>query len=247
MPINRRSFLWQAGGGFASLALLDLLSRDAKAATASPLAAKPPHFPVKAKHCVFLFMNGAPSHIDTFDPKPDAPVQIRGEFGTIATRTPGLRLCEHLPALAALSDRYSLIRSMTQSQREHEPCSHMMLAGLDKTPPGATERANRATDWPNLGSVLAYARPSPPEIPTAIVLPTKLTFMGYSFPGQNAGFLGARYDPWHLEGDPSAPDFRPPALSLPEGLSLSRVGTRSNLLATVEANLGCRFSSSDSM
>src|SRR5438045_1351337 len=70
MPTNRRTFLWEAGGGFASLALLDLLSRDAQGSTASPLAAKPPHFPAKAKHCVFLFMNGAPSHIDTFDPKP---------------------------------------------------------------------------------------------------------------------------------------------------------------------------------
>src|SRR5947207_8395447 len=72
MPINRtrRDFLWQAGGGFASLALLDLLSRDLGAATSSPLAAKPQHFPAKAKHCVFLFMNGAPSHVDTFDYKP---------------------------------------------------------------------------------------------------------------------------------------------------------------------------------
>src|SRR5580765_4815146 len=70
MPTNRRSFLWQAGGGFASLALIDLLSRDAKAASVSPLAAKPPHFAAKAKHVVFLFMNGAPSHVDTFDPKP---------------------------------------------------------------------------------------------------------------------------------------------------------------------------------
>ena len=71
MPIStRRDFLWRAGGGFASLALIDLLSRDLKGASTSPLAAKAPHFPAKAKHCIFLFMNGAPSHIDTFDPKP---------------------------------------------------------------------------------------------------------------------------------------------------------------------------------
>src|ERR1700682_2532598 len=67
---TRREFLWEVGGGFAGLALIDLLSRDAKAASIHPLAPKPPHFPAKAKHVVFLFMNGAPSHIDTFDPKP---------------------------------------------------------------------------------------------------------------------------------------------------------------------------------
>src|SRR5512132_4322866 len=67
---TRREFLWEVGGGFAGLALIDLLSRDAKAASGNPLAAKPPHFAAKAKHVVFLFMNGAPSHVDTFDPKP---------------------------------------------------------------------------------------------------------------------------------------------------------------------------------
>ena len=92
-----------------------------------------------------------------------------------------------------------------------------MLAGLPKSPPGATERANRATDWPNLGSVLAYARPSPPDLPTAVVLPTKLTFDGYSFPGQNAGFLGAQYDPWHLEGDPNDPELPAPVARPPRG------------------------------
>src|SRR5689334_17761288 len=70
-PRTRREWLCQMGGGFASLALIDLLSRDARAAAVNPLAPKPPHFPAKAKHAVFLFMNGAPSHVDTFDPKPE--------------------------------------------------------------------------------------------------------------------------------------------------------------------------------
>jgi hypothetical protein len=184
---------------------------------------------------ILAFCPGAPSHIDTWDPKPEAPAQVRGEFSSIATRTPGLRVTEHLPALALLSDRFSLIRSMTHGEREHEPGSHAMLAGLPRAPANASERANRSTDWPNLGSVFAYARPAPPDLPTAVVLPTKLTFEGYSFPGQNAGFLGARYDPWHIEGDPNDPGFQPPSLDLPEGLSLSRVGGRNNLLAEVDA------------
>jgi hypothetical protein len=162
-------------------------------------------------------------------------VQIRGEFGTIETRTPGLRVCEHLPLLAALSDKYTLIRSMTHGQREHEPGSHVLLAGLDRPPSGSTERANRAVDWPNLGSVVAYTRPSPKDLPTAVVLPTKLTFDGYSFPGQNAGFLGAEYDPWHLEGDPNKPGFGPEDMALPDGLSLRRIGSRSSWLSEVES------------
>ena len=224
--LSRRAWLRAGGVGLWGLGLSDLLRARAEADGPGR----------RPRSVILAFCPGAPSHIDTWDPKPDAPAQIRGEFATIATRTPGLRVCEHLPKLAALSDRFSLIRSMTHGEREHEPGSHAMLAGLPKSPPGATERANRATDWPNLGSVLAYARPSPPEIPTAVALPTKLTFNGYSFPGQNAGFLGAKYDPWHLEGDPSDPSFRPPALDLPEGLNLTRVGSRAGLLAEVEAH-----------
>src|SRR6058998_3209671 len=133
MPINRRSFLWQAGGGFASLALLDLLSRDAKAATTSPLAAKPPHFPVKAKHCVFLFMNGAPSHIDTFDPKPALTrfngTSYKGDLTVGSNNRPvgylmqspfefrqcgqsGLEISSLFPHTAKFADELCVIRSM---------------------------------------------------------------------------------------------------------------------------------------
>jgi uncharacterized protein (DUF1501 family) len=222
--LSRRELLRAGGLGLWGLELADLFRFQARAGTGK-----------RPRSVILVFCPGAPSHIDTWDPKPDAPVQIRGEFATIATRTPGLLVSEHLPRLAALSDRYSLIRSMTHGQREHEPGSHVMLAGLDRPPPSATERANRAIDCPNLGSVVSYVRPSPPEIPSAVVLPTKLTFGGYSFPGQNAGFLGAIYDPWHLEGNPNDPGFRPSALDLPPSLSLARVGERSDLLAAVDS------------
>jgi uncharacterized protein (DUF1501 family) len=222
--LSRRELLRAGGLGLWGLSLADVLRLQARAGTG----------PTRPRSVILAFCPGAPSHIDTWDPKPDAPVQFRGEFATIATQTPGLRVSEHLPKLAAMSDRYTLIRSMTHGQREHEPGSHVLLAGLERPPSGATERANRATDWPNLGSVLAFTRPSPTDIPTAVVLPTKLTFGGYSFPGQNAGFLGPQYDPWHLEGDPNEPRFGPSALDLPQGLSLGRIGERSALLAAVE-------------
>lgn len=222
--LSRRELLRAGGVGLWGLALSDLLRLQASAGTRAH----------RTRSVILAFCPGAPSHIDTWDPKPDAPAQVRGEFATIPTRTPGVRVCEHLPRLAALSDKYTLIRSMTHGQREHEPGSHVMLAGLDKPPPGASERANRETDYPNLGSILSCCRPSRPDVPTAVVLPTKLTFAGYSFPGQNAGFLGAQFDPWHLEGDPNSPSFKPSALDLPSGLSLQRIGSRSELLNAVE-------------
>ncbi len=229
--LSRREMFRAGGLGLFGLGLADVLRGTARADAAQGGG----RGRGRPRSVILAFCPGAPSHIDTWDPKPDAPAQIRGEFATIAARTPGLRLSEHLPSLAALSERFSLIRCMTHGEREHEPGSHAMLAGLPKAPPGATERANRATDWPNLGSVLAYARPGPADLPPAVVLPTKLTFGGYSFPGQDAGFLGPQYDPWHLEGDPVDPGFRPPALGLPEGLSLARLGLRDDLLAQVES------------
>src|SRR5438128_7887859 len=141
MPTNtRRQFLWQAGGGFASLALLDLMSRDANAATASPLAAKPPHFPAKAKHCVFLFMNGAPSHIDTFDPKPALTrlngTPYKGELTVGSNNRPighlmqspfefkkygqsGLEISSLFPHTARFADDLCVIRSMYTDTAAH--------------------------------------------------------------------------------------------------------------------------------
>src|SRR5947208_15279786 len=138
--LNRRAFLWQAGGGFASLALFDLLSRDAKAATVSPLAAKPQHFPAKAKHCVFLFMNGAPSHIDTFDPKPALTrlngTPYKGELTVGSNNRPvgylmqspfefkkhgqsGLEISSLFPHTSRFADDLCVIRSMYTDTAAH--------------------------------------------------------------------------------------------------------------------------------
>ncbi|GAC1340603.1 MAG: DUF1501 domain-containing protein [Isosphaeraceae bacterium] len=221
--LTRRECLRAGGLGWWGVSLADLLKLQAQAGNAE----------TKKRSLIIAFCPGAPSHIDSWDPKPEAPAQIRGEFKTIATKTPGVRVTEHLPMLAALSDKYTLIRSMTHGEREHEPGTHTMLCGLHRAP-SQSGRANRSADRPNIGSIMTYVRPSPADVPTAIVLPTKLTFQGNFFPGQNAGFLGAQYDPWHLDGDPNAPSFRPPDLELPTGLSLGRLDSRRDLLADLE-------------
>jgi hypothetical protein len=183
---------------------------------------------------ILAFCPGAPSHLETLDPKPDAPAEIRGSFGTIATALPGIRLGEHLPKLARHLDRVTLVRSMTTTSPVHELAVHRLFAGVTETPANTGVAASRR-DRPHLGALLAAARPGPPGIPPAVVLPTRLTFEGAVFPGQNAGFLGARYDPWHLIGDPNAPGFGPASLILPEGLDLTRLQARSALLAVVDA------------
>jgi hypothetical protein len=124
----------------------------------------------RAKSVILIFLTGAPSHLDTFDLKPDAPVEVRGEFQSIATATMGYRICEHLPQLAARSDKYAIIRSMTHGLPSHEHATHMLLTGIDKMPIGATHMASRF-DWPCYASALDFVRPRNDGVPNGVMLP----------------------------------------------------------------------------
>jgi hypothetical protein len=183
---------------------------------------------------ILAFCPGGPSHLETLDPKPDAPKEVRGSFTTIATKQPGVRIGEHLPRLARRLDRMTLVRSMRTTSPVHELAVHRLFGGVDETPPGTGVAASRF-DRPHLGALVAAARPAPRSVPPAVVLPTRLTFQGATFPGQNAGFLGARFDPWHLVGDPTAAGFGPSELAPPAELSLDRLAGRARMLAAVEA------------
>ncbi|WP_169978796.1 DUF1501 domain-containing protein [Tautonia rosea] len=182
---------------------------------------------------ILAFCPGGPSHLETFDPKPDAPLEIRGEFDTIATAIPGVRFGEHLPRLARAVERMTLVRSMRTTSPVHELAVHRLLGGVDEVPPGTGVAASRK-DQPHLGAVLAATQAAPQGVPHAVILPTNLTFEGAVFPGQNAGFLGPRFDPWHILGDPTEAGFGPEALELPEGLSIDRLNRRRSLLKTVD-------------
>jgi hypothetical protein len=185
---------------------------------------------------ILAFCTGGISQLDTFDPKPNAPVEVRGEFGTIATALPGVRVCEHLLGIACRLDRATLVRSMTTPTLVHEPAAHRIFGGVNETPAGTGTAASRS-DRPHLGALAASVAPgrSPTGLPHSVILPTRLNFEGTVFPGQNAGFLGPGFDPWHLVGDPTDPDFGPTELALPEWLTTARLDDRSTLLAVVEA------------
>lgn len=222
--LNRRELLQVGYSGLLGLGLTSILGGIGRASASSAKA--------RVKSVVLIFQTGAPSHLDTFDLKPEAPVEIRGTFTGADTKVPGMRFSEHLPGLAARADKLAIVRSMTHNVPSHEHGTHMMLTGIDKMPPGATHMASRS-DWPCYASGLDFLRPRTDGVPSGVMLPTWLN-NGYGFSGQTAGILGPKYDPWHIKKDPNEAGFRVDEVNLPPGLDVEGVGRRRGLLAEVD-------------
>jgi len=190
-----------------------------------PAFANKPARPRKAKSVVFVFLTGAASHVDTLDPKPDAPPEVRGEFKAINTRTPGLILGEHLPRLATRSDRYAVVRSMAHRENNHLVATHHVLTGHQQ--PGAFfDKIASRDDWPDYAAALDHLRPRNDGVPSGVNLPTYLMEGPLLWPGQHAGFLGPKHDPWQVRSDPNKPDFRVDGLTLAPGLEGARLDDR---------------------
>jgi hypothetical protein len=221
--ITRRELIQVGYSGLLGIGLPSILASAAKATG----AAAP-----KVESVVLIFQTGAPSHLDTFDLKPEAPVEIRGEFAGTDTNVPGVRFTEHLPLLAQRADKFAIVRSMTHGVPSHEHGTHMMLTGIDRMPPGATHMASR-NDWPCYASGLDFVRPRTDGVPNGVLLPTWLN-NGYGFSGQTAGVLGPKYDPWHIKHDPNDRAFKVEELTLPVGLNVEGVGRRRALLSEID-------------
>jgi hypothetical protein len=188
-----------------------------------------------ADACILLFLHGGMSHLDTVDLKPNAPSGIRSLFTPIATRTPGLHFCEHLPLLANRTDRFAVVRSMTHRASNHNPGTYYTLTGV---PPSrdVVALATSGDDFPHPGAVVSKWAPTSKPVPTFVQLSEPVVGDGRTqVPGQSAGFLSAAYDPLRVTADPTAADFRVEELALPPGLSAARFQRRRDLLATVEA------------
>jgi hypothetical protein len=224
--LSRREVLQVGYSGLLGLGLPSLLAARERAALPPGLSSKP------ARSVILIFLTGAPSHLDTFDLKPDAPAEVRGTFKPVATRVPGVQVCEHLPMLSSRADRWAVVRSMTHGLPSHEHATHMVLTGIDKMPPGSTHMASRH-DWPCFAAGLDYLRPRHDGVPNGVMLPTYLN-NGYGFSGQNAGVLGPRHDPWHVREDPNAPGFRAEGLDLPAGLTADQLDDRRALLHQID-------------
>ena len=190
--IPRRAAL-QAG----SIGLLGLGMDQTQAlrALAGPATPKP-----TARSVIYIFLSGGLAQHESFDPKPDAPEEVRGEFQPISTRTPGIQLSEHLPMLAGRSQHFSIVRSLTHPYNEHSEGHHVMLTGRSKLPPGFSGSRPQSTDFPCIASVLNGVLPRRNNLPPAAVLPEKLIHVsGRTIPGQFAGSMGAQFDPWFIE------------------------------------------------
>ncbi len=154
----------------------------------------------RAKAVIYIFLSGGLGQHDSFDMKPHAPLDIRGEFSPIATRTPGISICEHLRLLAARSNQWALVRSLTHPYNEHSLGHHVMLTGRTPVPPGFNDSKPKPTDFPSIASVVTGVVPQRNNLPPAAVLPEKLIHVtGRTIPGQFAGEMGAKHEPWFIE------------------------------------------------
>lgn len=211
-----------------------------------------------AKNVIYIFLSGGLSQIDSFDPKPDAPDTVRGEFKPIDTATPGIQICEHLPLLAQRSDKWALVRSLSHPYNEHSQGHMVMLSGRTPMPTAFSPGGPRPQDWPSIPAIVGDVTQPRNNLPPAVILPEVLVHRtGRTIPGQFAGLMGTRRDPWFIKASPYSPSqygaypeygfhhargaespdqyrFQAPHLALPEGLGLKRLGKRMNLLGSVE-------------
>lgn len=207
------------------------------AATGGALTDKPVGFG-KAKSVLIVLLSGGPSQLDTLDPKPDAPAEVRGEFSPISTTIPGVQVCEHLPKLAEQTDRWAIVRTLAHREHNHLLATHVALTGRPTPiPRGGSDldRVESRNDFPNYASALDYVRPRRDGMPSGVSLPNYLIEGPLTWPGQHAGFLGTKHDPWQINGDPNDNEFRMQALTMRDGVSSGRFQSRRQLLDELNA------------
>lgn len=221
--LTRRRCLHVVGAGVAG-ASLPIWDRSTVAA--DPVSGR-------AKSVLIVLLSGGPSQLDTLDPKPEAPAEIRGEFASIGTTIPGIAICEHLPQLAQQTNRWAIVRTLAHREHNHLLATHVALTGRPTPiPRGGSDldRVESRNDFPNFASALDAIRPRHDGIPTGVSLPNYLIEGPLTWPGQHAGFLGPRHDPWQINQDPNNPQFRMDSLSLQAGVTGPRLLSRKELL-----------------
>jgi Protein of unknown function (DUF1501) len=232
---NRREVLRAGSLGLFGLGLGELVRRRSIAAEAAADSAAAGGFG-RAKACILLFMWGGPAQQDTWDLKPQAPTEIRGEFKPMATRVPGIHICEHFGELAQRTDKLAIVRSMTHTDVNHTTATHFLLTG--QSPPTTDELR---ADWPHVGAVLSRLGRGRDPLPPFVSLRPKLEndvprFVEQSH-GQSAGWLGQTFDPLSIDANPAAADYRVGEFRLPPEVTLARLDNRRALLDDVNRKL----------
>lgn len=168
--------------------------------------------------CILLWQSGGCAHQDTFDMKPEAPIEYRGEFKPIPTNVPGIHVCEHLPRTAQQADKLTILRSMRSVENNHERAINYLLTGYLPLP---------TLEFPSVGSIVSERLGPRNDLPPYVAVPKM-------FPSYGGGFLGAQHNPFNA-GDPNVPGYTAPDLSLPSDVDWSRLGNRRRLLQQMDA------------
>ncbi|MFO0969686.1 MAG: DUF1501 domain-containing protein [Gemmataceae bacterium] len=215
--LSRRSFVKAGILGTAGLSLADILRSEARASApgATPRT--------RQNNVIILWMRGGPSHIDMWDPKPDAPEEYRGEFGVMRSSVPGVLLSDMLPRSARVMHKWSIIRSLSHNDAGHSSGDQLCFTGY---PGGPNPDENQ---YPSCGSVVSRQLGHlTPDLPAYVMIPRMV-------PGTNSAYLGVSHKPFETQADPAAPGpFRLPNFSFPAGVTVEQVGDRRGLLRSFD-------------
>jgi hypothetical protein len=216
LAMERRAFLKIGLLGMAGLSLADLLKAEALAGKAS-----------RERSVIILWMRGGPSQHETWDPKPEAPIEYRGEFGAMPTKVPGIQICDLLPMSARLMDKWSIIRSLHHTDAGHSSGDQICFTGYPAAPNVPAEGPGNS--MPSCGSIVAKQfEQKNPKLPAYVMIPRMV-------PGTGAAWLGRSYDPFETIADPiGEKPFKVPNLSLPAGISLQRLDDRRSLMSSFD-------------
>lgn len=207
--VSRRDVLRIGASGFLGLGLLPML----------PPASAQQKIAPKAKSCILIWLDGGPSHLETFDLKPDAPAEVRGPFQPIATNVPGIQISELLPRTATITDKLAIVRSLTSPLGEHGLANHYLLTGYKPSP---------VLQYPSYGSVVSHLQNERPVLPPYIAIPESRATAG-------AGFLGAAHEAFATGGDPAKADFRVRDLNFFPEVTEERIQRRREYLREFDA------------
>lgn len=212
LSLDRRGFVKAGMLGASGLSLAQLLQAEARADQ-----------PTRRTSVIILWMRGGPSHIDMWDPKPDAPVEYRGEFGVMNTNVPGIRLSDMLPYCARIMDKWSIVRSLHHHDAGHSSGDQICFTGYNSGP------IPDENVYPSCGSVVArQLGHQSPHLPAYVMIPRMV-------PGSNSGYLGVAYKPFETGADPANPGpFSVPNFALPTGVTMEQVGDRRHLLRSFD-------------
>lgn len=218
--VTRRHCLKLGLGGLFGAGFSDMLRLRSVAGEVASVANGP-----RAKSCILIWLDGGPTHYETFDPKPEAPSEVRGEFDPIATKVPGFHFSQHMTRLASIADKFAIVRSIRHDQGNHGAGNHYMVTGA---PPRVPVGCGAFVSFhPSMGSVVASERGHKNGLPAYFSLPSMTRSGGPSF-------LGATYGPFVVGDDPNGANFRVRDVAIPKGLAEGRFDSRRDLRAQVD-------------